>query len=76
MAFHMFLFLSFLMLSLARLCPLSVLHHCLPHSRAGAVHPMVRRLLKPRTPRDCPACRLSSTFSVVVGPSPAIPCRR
>ena len=72
MTFHVFIFLllSFLMLSLARLCHLYVFHHGLPHSRAGAVHPMVQRLLKPRTPRDCPACRLSSTFSAVVGPSP------
>jgi hypothetical protein len=72
MAFYMFVFLllSFLMLSLARLCHLYLLHHGLPHSRAGVVHPMVHRLLKPRTPRDCPACRLSSTFSAVVGPSP------
>jgi transposase-like protein len=72
MAFHVFLFLllSFLMLSLARLSHLYLLHHDLPHSRAGAMHPMVHRLLKPRTPRDCPACCLSSTFSAVVGPSP------
>jgi IS1 family transposase/transposase-like protein len=76
MAFQVFLFLllSFLMLSLARLCHLYVLPHGLPHSRAGAVHPMVHRLLKPRTPCDCPACRLSSTFSAVVGPSP-VPVR-
>ena len=58
------------MLSLARPCHLYVFHHGLPHSRAGAVHPMVQRLLKPRTPRDCPACRLSSTCSAVEGPSP------
>jgi len=72
MAFYVFLFLllSALMLSLARLCHLYSLHHCLLRSRAGAVHPMVHRLLKPRTPRDCPACRLSSNFSAVVGPSP------
>jgi hypothetical protein len=69
MAFHVFMFLllSFLMLSLAWLCHLYLLHHCLPHSRAGAVHPMIHRLLKPRTPRDCPVCRLSSTFSAVGG---------
>jgi hypothetical protein len=40
MALHVFLFLllSFLMLCLARLCHLYVPHHCLPHSRVGAVH--------------------------------------
>jgi transposase-like protein len=72
MALYVFLFLllSALILSLARLCHLYWLHHCLLRSRAGAVHPMVHRLLKPRTPRDCPACRLSSNFSAVVGPSP------
>jgi len=32
-------------------------------------HP-VGRLLKPRTPLDCPACRLSCTNSSVVGPAP------
>jgi transposase-like protein len=76
MAFHVFLFLllSFLMLSLARLCHLYLLHHRLLHLRAGTVHPMLHRLLKPRTPRDGPACRLSATFSAVVGPSP-VPVR-
>ncbi len=49
----------FLLLSLARLCHPYLPHDCLPHSRAGAVHPIVQRLLKPRTPCDCPACRLS-----------------
>ena len=46
MAFHVFLFLLlfFLMLSLAQLCHLYMLHHCLPHSRARAVHSMVHRL--------------------------------
>jgi len=51
MAFYLFLLLSFLILSLARLCHLYVLHHCLAHSRAAAAHPMVHRRLKPRTPR-------------------------
>jgi hypothetical protein len=46
MAFHVFLFLllSFLVLSLARLWHLALLPHNLPSSRAGAVHPMVHRL--------------------------------
>ena len=34
MAFHVFLLLSLLMLSLARLCHLYLLHHGLLHSRA------------------------------------------
>src|SRR6266566_3615721 len=66
----LFLLLSLLILYLARLCHLYLLHPCLPRSRAGAVHPMVHRLLKPRDPGDCPACRLSSTFSVGVVASP------
>ena len=44
MAFHVFLLLSLLMLSLARLCHLYLLHHGLLHSRAGTLHPMVHRL--------------------------------
>ncbi len=72
MAFHVFLFLllCFLMLSLAWLFRLSLLHHDFPHSRAGAVHPVISRLLKPRSPHDCPACCLSSTVSAGAGPSP------
>jgi len=70
MAFYLFVFVSLLILYLARLCHLYVLYHCLPRLRARAVHPMVHRLLKPRTPLDCPACRLSSTFSTDVGSSP------
>ena len=52
MAFHMFMVLLsfFLMLSLAWLGRLSLLHHGLAHSKAGVMHPVVRRLLKPRTP--------------------------
>jgi transposase-like protein len=34
------------------------------------MHTTVQRLLKPRTPLDCPACRLSSPFSSVVAPGP------
>jgi hypothetical protein len=33
------------------------------------MHTKTRRLLKPRSPRDCPACRLSCTLSSVVGPA-------
>jgi hypothetical protein len=72
MTFHVFSFLLlfFLMHSLAWLCRLYLLHHGLAHSKAGAVHPMIQRLLKPRTPHDCPACCLSSPFSTVAGPTP------
>jgi IS1 family transposase/transposase-like protein len=64
--------LFFLMLSLAWLCRLSVLHRGLPHARARVVHPVVHRLLKPRTPRDCPACCHASTPSSGRGPAPAL----
>src|SRR6266702_867425 len=72
MALHLclFLLLSFLMLSLAWLCHLYLPHHCLPHSRAREMHLTVHRFLKPRTPLDCPACRLSSTLSSGVEPAP------
>jgi len=72
MAFQVFLFLLvfFLMLPLAWLFRLSLLHHDLPCSRAGAVHPVIHRHLKPRSPHDCPACCLSCTVSAGAGPSP------
>jgi transposase-like protein len=72
MMLHVFvlLLLSFLMLLLAQLCHLYWTHHCLPHSKAVALHTAVQRLLKPRTPLDCPACRLSSTLSSGVEPAP------
>src|SRR5258708_26279746 len=73
MTLHVFLLLFFLILSLAQLCHLCWTHHCLPHSKAVALHSAVHRLLKPRSPRDCPACRLSSTLSSGVGPAPAPP---
>lgn len=76
MAFHMFMVLLsfFLMLSPAWLGRLSLLHHGLDHLKAGVMHPLVRRLLKPRTPHDCPACCLSSTSSMATGPT-SLPVR-
>ncbi len=68
MAFHVFLF--FLLLCLAWLWQLSWLYHSPPDSRVGTIHTKIQRLLKPRTPVDCPACRLSSTLSSGVGPAP------
>src|SRR6266704_6816615 len=44
------------------------------HSRGGAIHSTVQRLLKPRSPHDCPACRLASTPSSGGGPAP-VPVR-
>jgi hypothetical protein len=46
--------------------------HLLPSSsRGGAKRSTLRRLLKPRTPDDGPACRLASTPSSSAGPAPA-----
>jgi transposase-like protein len=72
MTFHLFLLLLLfcLMLSLARLCHLSWCHHCPAQLRSAAWHPAAQRLLKPRSPHDCPACRLCSTFSLIVRPAP------
>src|SRR5258708_4610017 len=73
MTFHLFLLLLLfcLMLYLARHCHLSWCHHCSAQLRAAARHTPIRRLLKPCTPRDCPACRLFSTLSSVVEPAPS-----
>src|SRR5215470_14689877 len=40
------------------------------HFKAGAVRTTVCRLLKPRTPLDCPSCRLSCSSSQGVRSSP------
>ncbi len=77
MAFHVFLLLlvSFLMFCLLWLWPLCWPHHGSAQSRAVAkLRSTLHRLLKPRTPLDCPACRLASPPSSVVGPAP-VPVR-
>jgi len=55
----LFVFVFFL-LSLALLWRLGWLPLQTSSSRGGAIHSYVHRLLKPRTPDDCPACRLAS----------------
>jgi IS1 family transposase len=62
MTFHVFLFLlvCFLLLSLALLCRLSWPQLQLSHAPAGSRRALVHRLLKHRTPLDCPLCRLTS----------------
>jgi transposase-like protein/IS1 family transposase len=65
------LLLSFcFLICLAWLWHLDWSHHGLPHLVAKTAHPMVHRLLKPRTPLDCPACRLASTASSGGRPAP------
>ena len=72
MTLHVFLLLLvfFLILTLARLCSLCWPHHGSAQS-AAVEHTPIHRLLKPRSPHDCPTCRLSSTLSSVVEPEPA-----
>jgi len=63
MAFHVFLFLLvfFLLLFLALLWRLRWFHLQPSHAQAARRRTLIPRLLKPRTPDDCPACRQSST---------------
>jgi hypothetical protein len=68
MAFHAFLF--FLVLCFAWLWHLYWLQQNHPHSKVGTIHTTIQRLLKPRTPLDCPACRTSSALSLGVEPVP------
>jgi hypothetical protein len=72
MTFHGFLLLLLfcLVLSLARLCHLYWCHYCTAQLKAATRHSSVQRLLKPCSPRDCPDCRLSCTFSSMAGPAP------
>lgn len=69
---HLFLLLLLflLILYLARLSQLCWPPHCPLHSRAVRMSTTVQRLLKPRSPLDCPACRPSSTHSSVVESAP------
>jgi hypothetical protein len=62
MTFQIFLFLLVvcLLLPLALLWRLSGLPLQLSHSQAGSKRTPLRRLLKPRTPLDCPICCLCS----------------
>jgi hypothetical protein len=77
MAVHLYVFLLVvcLLLSLARLGRLCWFHLRPSTSRGGAERSALHRLLKPRCPADCPACRLASTPSSAGGPAP-LPVRR
>jgi len=67
MSIHVYVFLLVVcfFLSLVLLWRLCWLHLQPSHSRRGAIHSTVHRLLKPLTPRDCPACRLSCAHAIV-----------
>jgi hypothetical protein len=73
MAFHIFLFLLVicLLLTLALLWCLGWLHLQPSHSAVASRRSPVHRLLKPRSPDDCPACRLASLASSGVEPASA-----
>jgi hypothetical protein len=70
MAVQVFLF--FLVLCLALFWRLGRLHRQPSHSKTGAVRPTVQRLLKPRSPLDCPSCQLSCAPSPAVRPAAAL----
>ena len=71
MNIHVFLLLFFLIFFLALLCAHGFPHPGSVRSRAAAkVCTTLPRLLKPRTPDDCPACRLATTPSLGGGPAP------
>ena len=72
MALHVYVFLLVfcLLLSLVLLWRLDWFH-LRPSSSAGvAKRRTLHRLLKPRIPDNCPACRLASTSTSGAGPSP------
>ena len=74
MAIHVFVFLLVvcLLLSLARLGRLDWFHLRPSSSRGRAKRTTLQRLLKLRTPLDCPACCHTSTPSSVAGPAPLL----
>jgi hypothetical protein len=72
MALHVFVFLFVvcLLLSLALFWHLDWFDLRTSSLRARAKRTTRNRLLKPRSPEDCPACRLASTSSSGGGPAP------
>jgi hypothetical protein len=73
MALHLFVFLLLvcLLLTLARLGRLDWFSLRPSSSKGAAKRSRLHRLLKPRSPDDCPACRLASTLSSGGGPASA-----
>jgi len=79
MSQHMFLLLLvfFLMLGVALLWRFDWFHLQASYARGEAKRTTLHRLLKPRCPHDCPACRLTSTASSggETAPGPVRPWR-
>src|SRR6266567_8169094 len=73
MSVHVFVFLLVvcLLFSLALLWRLDWFPFRPSSSAGGAKRSMFHRLLKPRTPDDCPACHLAFPASSTRGPAPA-----
>ena len=72
MNFPLFLLVCLVICSVVLLCTHGFPHHGLVQSRAEAsVRTSLHRLLKPRTPDDCPACRRAPTASLGTEPVPA-----
>src|SRR5947209_20286926 len=71
MSLHVFVFLLVVfLLLLARLGRLDWFPLRPASSPGGAKRSTLPRLLKPRSPDDCPACRLASPASSTGGPAP------
>ena len=72
MSLHMFVFLLivYLLIALTLLWRLDWFHIRPSISRKGAKCSRLLRLLKPRTPLDCPACCHSSPSPTNMAPSP------
>ena len=69
-----FVLVVYLLFALARLGRLDWFPLRSASSQGGAKRSTFHRLLKPRTPDDCPACRLASLASSAEGPAP-VPVR-
>ncbi len=73
MPFHIYVFLLVVCLLLSLLWHLDWFRLQPFSSRGGVKRGTLHRLLKPRTPDDCPACRHASTAPSAAGPAPVRP---
>ena len=72
---YVFLLVVCLLLCLAPLWRHGWLHFQPCSTRGGAQRSTLHRLLKPRCPDDCPACRLASPAPSALVPAPVCPWR-